>query len=534
LSEQNGLPGGWSTATIGELLDIVRGVTFPSAAKKFHPQLNHIACLRTANVQREVEWDDLWFIPEEYVKREEQVVKSSDILISTANSYELVGKVARVKHMPFTATLGAFISLLRGPHLLDSDYVYCFLSSYETQSRIREMASTTTNISNVSTKKLETLTLKIPPLPEQRRIVGAIEEQFSRLDAGVSALERVRANLRRYRTAVLKAAVEGRLTEAWREENPGVEPAQELLERILKERRERWERDQLAAYEKKGKKPPKNWRSKYKEPAGPDTENLPELPEGWCWISVEQLLIQQMVNGISIKGSDDPPGVPALRLSAMSDRGFDYTDHRYIPIDEKMAESLAVREGDFFVSRGNGSLHLVGRGTLAQNPVERIVFPDTMIRLRSSNLPDLRSFLSVAWSSRLLRTQIEKAARTTAGIYKISQRDIGNFAVSLPPLEEQKEIVLEVERRMSVLQEVETEVEANLKRTSRLRQSILKRAFEGKLVPQDPSEEPASELLERIRAERERNTSGKGRRKKKTAPKDSKEPQPSLFPGTRA
>ena len=101
--------------------------------------------------------------------------------------------------------------------------------------------------------------------------MAAIEQQFSRLDAGVAALERAQEKLKRYRTAVLKAAVEGRLTEAWREANPDVEPAPELLERILEERRERWERDQLAAYEKKGKKPPKNWRSKYKEPAAPDT-----------------------------------------------------------------------------------------------------------------------------------------------------------------------------------------------------------------------------------------------------------------------
>lgn len=121
----------------------------------------------------------------------------------------------------------------------------------------------------------------MPSVDEQRRILVVIEEQFSRLDAGVVALERVRVNLKRYRTAVLKAAVEGRLTAVWREENPDVEPASELLKRILSERRERWEKDQLVAYEKKGKKPPKNWQSKYREPAGPNTDDLPELPEGW-------------------------------------------------------------------------------------------------------------------------------------------------------------------------------------------------------------------------------------------------------------
>jgi type I restriction enzyme, S subunit len=104
--------------------------------------------------------------------------------------------------------------------------------------------------------------------------------------------------------------------------------------------------------------------------------------------------------------------------------------------------------------------------------------------------------------------------------------------VVLPPLAEQEQIVAEVERRLSILREVEAEVEANLKRAARLRQAILKRAFEGKLVPQDPTEEPASELLARIRAERERSASRKRRPGKQPAQRSTSEPQPSLFPGT--
>jgi type I restriction enzyme S subunit len=122
----------------------------------------------------------------------------------------------------------------------------------------------------------------IAPLAEQHRIVSAIEQQFTRLDAGVAALKRVQAKLKRYRAAVLKAAVEGKLTEAWRAEHPATEPASILLERILKERRARWEADLRA----KGKDPAK---VKYVEPAKPDLENLPELPEGWCWATLEQL-----------------------------------------------------------------------------------------------------------------------------------------------------------------------------------------------------------------------------------------------------
>jgi type I restriction enzyme S subunit len=184
----------------------------------------------------------------------------------------------------------------------------------------------------------------------------------------------------------------------------------------------------------------------------------------------------------------------------MGESGFDYSERRYIPISAAVADELAIKDGDFFVARGNGSLHLVGRGTLAQPPAEQIVFPDTMIRLRISTPISIRKYVGTIWSSRVVRRQIEKKARTTAGIYKISQRDIDAFTIPLPPLAEQEQIMAEVERRLSLAQESESQLDANLKRSSRLRQSILKRAFEGKLVPQDPKDEPAIVLLERIKA----------------------------------
>ncbi len=116
-----------------------------------------------------------------------------------------------------------------------------------------------------------------------------IEELFTELDAGVAALERVRANLKRYRAAVLKAAVEGELTADWRTRRHDIEPADVLLQRILRERRDAWEQAELARYAKSGKTPPKGWQGKYKAPAAPDTTDLPELPDGWCWATVEQL-----------------------------------------------------------------------------------------------------------------------------------------------------------------------------------------------------------------------------------------------------
>ena len=130
---------------------------------------------------------------------------------------------------------------------------------------------------------------RLPPLNEQRRIVAKIEELFSDLDAGVAALERVRANLKRYRAAVLKAAVEGKLTEDWRAQHPDTEPASVLLERILTERRRQWEKDQLAKFAQAGKQPPKGWQAKYQKPVEPTLRGLPVLPSGWSWVGIERL-----------------------------------------------------------------------------------------------------------------------------------------------------------------------------------------------------------------------------------------------------
>lgn len=359
-----------------------------------------------------------------------------------------------------------------------------------------------TAVPSLSRDDYSTVEFGLPPLNEQRRIADKLDELLSQLDAGVAALERVQANLKRYRAAVLKAAVEGKLTAQWRAEHPEVEPASVLLERILADRRRHWEAEQLAKFEAQGKRPPKGWQAKYKEPEPPDTTDLPELPEGWCWASVEQVIRDSLTNGISRKGTPTPPGVAVLRLSAMSEEGFDYADRQYIDIDANAAERLRICRGDFFISRGNGALRLVGRGTLAQDPEEPIVFPDLMIRVRFCGSPVLRSYVSRVWPSIHLRRQIETAAKTTAGIYKINQQDIARLVLPLPPEAEQHELTAAIESRFSIADHVAEQVAQDASRAARLRQSILKQAFEGKLVPQDPNDEPAEVLLERIAAER--------------------------------
>ncbi len=485
------LPGGWASTTLGEVQWDKSAAIIPNKMPDTRFELYSVPSFDSDHPE---------IVLGQEIGSNKQIVNEDTVLLCKINprinrvwivgNYSPLTKIASTEWIPFDKLEG-----------LVPEYL-CYYMQMDTFRDFLSMHASGVGGSLMRIKPTTFASYPFPfaPFNEQRRIVDAIETQFTRLDAGVSGLKQIQAKLKRYRAAVLKAAVEGALTEDWRAQHPDVEPAPVLLQRILHERRAAWEQAELAKYAKAGKTPPKGWQNNYKESANLDATNLPSLPDSWRWSTVEQLLIQPASNGLSIKGSNEPPGTPALRLSAMSDTGFDYADRRYIPISETAATPLAIQAGDYFVSRGNGSIRLVGRGTLAQEPPEVIVFPDTMIRLRLSKLKPLRRFVNILWSTRWVRSQIEQKARTTAGIYKISQADIDSFTLPLPPLDEQEQIVTEVERRLSVVTEIEAQIAAELKRAERLRQAILKQAFSGQLVPQDPDDEPASALLQRIRA----------------------------------
>lgn len=327
--------------------------------------------------------------------------------------------------------------------------------------------------------------LALPPLSEQRRIVEKIETLFARLDKGEEAVREVQKLLTRYRQSVLKSAVTGKLTADWRAERGGAsEDGHDLLDRILETRRERWPGS-----------------GNYKKPVEPDTGELPEIPDGWVRASVDQILRQGLSNGRSVPDAEGE-GFPVMRLTALKDGLINISERKEGRWSAEEAEPFLVEQGDILVSRGNGSKQLVGRGGLIAEPVDPVAYPDTMIRI-----PISLSYLSPEWfvqlwNSPFMRAQIEKAAKTTAGIYKINQGDIRSFVVPLPPFEEQERIAATVADEIAKTADLERWCETELKRSASLRQSILKDAFAGRLVPQDPSDEPASDLLARIAAEK--------------------------------
>ena len=375
---------------------------------------------------------------------------------------------------------------------IEPRWVFYCLWSEAGQSQIRDCLRGSAQ-GGIIRSFVDDVSIPLPPLPEQRRIVAAIETHFTRLDAAVAALERAQANLRRYRASVLKAACEGQLVpteaELARDEGREYETADALLERILAERRARWE-----AQAKR--------RGKYKDPVAPDTSELPELPEGWAWSTFDQLA-WRLEGGTAETATDTRSNRSVLRSSAVRQGFIDYDDCRYLPDDASGGCDRPIATRDLLFTRLSGTLEYVGNcAVVGQLNGLTIEFPDRIFRGRcvSCIAPD---FVQHAFGERTLRTALEKKAKSTAGHQRISLSDLREYWIPLPPLTEQRRIVAELERRLSVVSQAEAAVEANLARAERLRQSILKRAFAGELVPQDPDDEPASVLLARINAERE-------------------------------
>ena len=258
----------------------------------------------------------------------------------------------------------------------------------------------------------------------------------------------------------------------------------------------------MAAYAKAGNSPPPKWKEKYKEPTGPDSTGLPPLPEGWCWATVEQAS-QFTRYGSSAKASTDSTGVPVLRMGNIQDGSLDWTDLKYLPNDHSEFPDLILEAGDLLFNRTN-SAELVGKSAVYHGHPTPCSYASYLIAVRCLPGCDSRyvcSFINSSYG----RLWVASVVSQQVGQANVNGSKLQRLAFPLPPAQEQRQIAAEVERRFSITDKAEAQIEANLKRSSRLRQSILKRAFEGKLVPQDPTDEPASKLLERIKRQQPPN-----------------------------
>ncbi len=339
------------------------------------------------------------------------------------------------------------------------------------------------NVPQINNDDIQPLNVPLPPRNEQRRIVEKIEELFTKLDAGVRSLEQARALLKSYRRSVLKAAVEGELSREWREAHRDtLEPTSELLERILQERREKFA----------GKK--------YKEPDAPDTLKLPTLPNGWEWATTNQLF------GFVTSGSRDwkkyysNKGAIFIRTQDINKDRILLEDVSYVDLPPRAeGKRSRVLENDILIIITGAN---VGKVALVDRPLPE-AYVSQSVALTRPVVGEVAEFLHLAMIAEGFgRSQLDKLAYGM-GRPVLNLTNVQQLILPLPSLAEQEIITSEYQRRISIIDELDDAVEASLRRADGLRQSILKRAFSGKLVPQDPDDESASMLLERIRLERE-------------------------------
>jgi type I restriction enzyme S subunit len=388
---------------------------------------------------------------------------------------------------------------------INSEYLFYYLKSKFKEINTKPKG---VGIPHVNPDLLYNFVFPIAPLPEQNRIVEKIEELFTRLDSGIESLKRVQKLLKRYRQSLLKSAFEGKLSSKWHEQHKDeLEPADKLLERILKERKEKWVAEQLAKYKAKGKTPPKNWQNKYKEPTPPDTSKLPELPKGWVWVTAEQLTYL-ITDGEHITPPRTHKGISPLSTGNIQDQvlllsarniqdgflSFEKVDYIAQKTYRKLKERLTINSGDVLMSC-SGS---VGRSCVAPSiPVFALVRSVAVLK----PIFKMGEFISYCIRSPLLQGQISEKKTQTAQA-NIFQNKIRQLIFPLAPLREQKEISEIISEYFSNAEKSETALLNELKRSQSLRQAILKRAYEGKLVPQDPNDEHASVLLDRIKIEK--------------------------------
>ena len=428
---------------------------------------------------------DLKFIlPQTHAIIKKYIISKNDLYISIAGS---IGKIGIIPDSLDGSNLTENAAKITDLRNVDKRFLCHFLNSNFAQEQIKDLIIST-NQPKLALFRIEKITTPIAPHPEQLRIVSRIEELFSRLDAGVEALQKAKAQLRRYRQAVLKATVEGRLTEEWRKTHPMVETAEMLRERIQEEMRI-----------KLGKK---------YAPSNVDSESLPKLPIGWIWISIEQVALVE-TGATPLRSNPkyyDEGEIPWVTSGSLNDS--------FVTEADEFITELAIKETNAKVFPINALLVAMygegkTRGKVSELLIEASTNQACAALLFEGKAESIKSYIKIFFEK-----NYEDIRRLSSGGVQpnLNLSIIKATKIPLPPLKELELIVKEIENNFTRIGEVTTVLDQDLKVADRLCQSILKRAFEGMLVPQDPSDEPASVLLERIKAERTKEPPRRGRR----------------------
>ena len=421
------------------------------------------------------------------VKKGYTSFKNGDLLFAKITPCMENGKIAVVENLRNGIGFGSTeFHVIRLYESLPRKFFFFFLMQEDLRKTAQRSMTGSAGQLRVPLSYMKHIRIPFPPIIEQSRIVAKIEELFTKLDAGVKSLETVKVQLKRYRQSVLKSAFEGKLTEQWRRTHRDeLEPTSKLLERIKEERRKGWEDDLRA----KGKDPKK---CKYREPEPVRLEKLTRVPEGWIWSSIGEIF--QVGTG----------GTPRRDKPEYWNGGIPWVSSGEVAFCEVSRTKEQISE--LGMQNSNAKMHPSGTVLLALYGEGRTRGQAAILRIHASTnqaiaailCPD--SFIPSEYVYWWLYQRYEETRRTASGANQPNMylRDVRMIPIPLAPLNEAIQIVSKIQQLFSSTEGTEKSIHAARQLADSLRQSILRDAFRGGFVPQDPSDEPASVLLEKI------------------------------------
>ncbi len=455
------LPVSWSFVPLKELGDWSGGGT-PSKAKPQYWQGGTIPWVSPKDMKTERISDSEDHITKEAVSHSAtSLINAGSVLIVTRSGILRHTLPVAVNSVP--VTVNQDLKALTPRNNILAEYVAWALRAFS-RDILHTCSKQGTTVNSVETSKLLGFEIPVAPRSQQAKIVAEIEKQFSRLDEAIANLKRVKANLKRYKASVLKAAVEGRLvpTEAELASSQGrsYETGDQLLHRSLDVRRN----------QSKGK---------FTMPAGPIVRDLPELPAGWIWASAIQAC-DPVVDCHNKTAPYTNAGIPLVRTTNIRDGRLVFEDLRYVDQStyEYWSRRCPPQPGDVLFTREAP----MGEAGIIPPGLQLCLGQRTMLMRPFSAIS--AGFLLASLLSPVVKGLIDRVA-VGSGVKHLRVGDVERLPIPLPPLVEQHRIVAEVDRRLSVIDELEAAVEVNLTRADRLRQSILSQAFSGRLLGQD-------------------------------------------------
>jgi type I restriction enzyme S subunit len=442
------LPTGWSSAAVTDLARFVRGVTYTKSDARETLAIGLIGIIRANNIgDFRLDLSDLVYVPERFVSSEQKLQIGDVVIATSSGSVRIVGKAAPVlTAMPLS--FGAFCGVLRPMGEMEPRYFGRYFQS-DAYRLAASAAARGVNINNLKRSHFDSFQIAFPGRQAQLRIAEKLDSVLSRVETCRARLDRVPQILKKFREAVLEAAVSGRLTHKNTDSNGGSS----------------------------------------------------ELPSGWTSSAFSELT-SNIRTGTTAVPQDSPTKYPVLRSSSVRSLSVDLSDFRFLAKDQSANEDNFLAPGDLLFTRLSGSKEFVGNCAMVREVLaQRIQYPDRLFRARLKT-PEAARYIEIAFASATVRKQVEAKVKSSAGHQRVSTDAITGALIPIPPKPIQESIVRIVDQLFAVADDLERRYKDSVLRVAKLTPSVLAKAFRGELVPQDPNDEPAGEMLERMLAHR--------------------------------